>query len=496
MTEPLWTDSEWTFERIQRVYDECEKIAIGELGLNVYKNQIEIITSEQMLDAYTSVGMPIYYNHWSFGKQFAREWDSYKSGRSGLAYELVINSNPCINYLMEENTMTTQALVIAHAAFGHNHFFKNNYLFKTWTDADGIVDYLIFARDYIAECETKYGRTVVEHFLDSCHALQEYGVNRYKRPSKLSMAKEKERQREREEYLQSRVDEFYRIIPEKKKNPLGKFGIPITKPFPEQPEENLLYFCEKHAPNLHPWQRELIRIVRKMAQYFYPQGQTKVANEGFASWTHYTIMNRLHDKGLTTDGAHMEFLALHANVLFQPEWNDKRYYGLNPYKLGFEILRDIERICANPTDEDRAWFPSIIGENPVEVIKDAVANYRDESFIRQFLSPKVIRDFRLFKVHDDREEDYYTVTAIQNDSGYQDVRESLANGYERQLMSPNIEVIRADANTRTLTLRFKGTDGRELNAENVKKMLRHVRRLWTGSVVLKDYGGETLGVAE
>lgn len=145
MSTPLWTDSEWTFDRIRAVYDACEEIAIGELGLDVYKNQIEIISSEQMLDAYTSVGMPIYYQHWSFGKAFTREWDQYKAGRSGLAYELVINSNPCINYLMEENTMTTQALVIAHAAFGHNHFFKNNYLFKTWTDADGIIDYLVFA---------------------------------------------------------------------------------------------------------------------------------------------------------------------------------------------------------------------------------------------------------------------------------------------------------------------------------------------------------------
>jgi stage V sporulation protein R len=485
MTEPLWTDAEWTFDRINRSYDEIEKIGLGELGLNIYKNQIEIIGSDQMLDRYTSIGMPIYYNHWSFGKSFAREYNNYKSGNSGLAYELVINSNPCINYLMEENTMMTQALVTAHAAFGHNHFFKNNYLFKTWTDADGIVDYLVFAREYIMKAEKLYGQETVEAFLDSCHALMDYGVNRYKRPAKLSMEKEMKRQRDREDYLQSKVDELYRIIPAKSKKKKAK------EKFPKEPEENILYFCEKHAPNLKPWQRELIRIVRKMAQYFYPQGQTKVANEGFASWTHYTIMNRLHDKGLTTDGAHMEFLALHSNVLFQPDWKDRRYSGMNPYKLGFEILRDIERICKNPTDEDRHWFPELIGQNSLELIKDAVANYRDESFIRQFLSPKVIRDFGLFKVYDDREEDRYLVTAIQDERGYLDVREGLAEMHEREVHVPKIEVVLADQDTRTLHLEYTALRGRELS--DPEKMMKHLHVLWGHQVILYDTHQNVIG---
>ena len=103
----------------------------------------------------------------------------------GLAYEIVINSNPCIAYLMEENTMTMQALVIAHAAYGHNSFFKGNYLFRTWTNADAIVDYLLFARSYIAQCEERYGVDEVELLLDSCHALMNVGVDRYKRPQAL-----------------------------------------------------------------------------------------------------------------------------------------------------------------------------------------------------------------------------------------------------------------------------------------------------------------------
>ena len=96
------------------------------MNLDVYPNQLEIISSEQMLDAYSSLGMPLMYRHWSFGKRFVSEEKLYRKGQRGLAYELVINSNPCITYLMEENTMAMQALVTAHAAFGHNHFFKNN----------------------------------------------------------------------------------------------------------------------------------------------------------------------------------------------------------------------------------------------------------------------------------------------------------------------------------------------------------------------------------
>jgi len=121
MTEPattaslLFDDAEWTFDRLKRAFDAIEEIALNDLKLDVYPNQVEIISSEQMLDAYSSHGMPLMYHHWSFGKHFARDQINYQKGFTGLAYEIVINSNPCIAYLMEENTMTMQALVMAHA---------------------------------------------------------------------------------------------------------------------------------------------------------------------------------------------------------------------------------------------------------------------------------------------------------------------------------------------------------------------------------------------
>jgi len=284
--------SEWTFPMIERYNEVIGQIAVNDFGLDTYPNQIEIITAEQMMDAYSSVGMPLGYKHWSYGKQFVLTEKNYRRGQMGLAYEIVINSDPCIAYLMEENTAMMQALVIAHAAYGHNSFFKGNYLFRTWTSADAIIDYLLFARNYVAECEERHGEEAVELFLDSCHALMNYGVDRYKHPSPLSLSEEKQRQREREDYLQSQINDLWRTVPIKPMEAAAE----ENQRYPAEPQENLLYFIEKSAPLLEPWQRELVRIVRKIAQYFYPQRQTQVMNEGWACVTGDTLI--VTDQGL------------------------------------------------------------------------------------------------------------------------------------------------------------------------------------------------------
>ena len=178
--------ADWDFELLER-YDTAIAEVAGEYGLETYPNQIEIITSEQMLDAYATSGLPVGYPHWSYGKEFIRNEQAYRRGMQGLAYEIVINSNPCIAYLMEENTITTQALVIAHACYGHNSFFKGNHLFRQWTAADAILDYLVFARGYVMECEERHGAAAVEEVLDACHALMPHGVDRYRRPAALTL---------------------------------------------------------------------------------------------------------------------------------------------------------------------------------------------------------------------------------------------------------------------------------------------------------------------
>jgi spore cortex formation protein SpoVR/YcgB (stage V sporulation) len=434
-----------------------------------------------MMDAYASVGMPVNYHHWSFGKHFLSTERGYRRGQMGLAYEIVINSNPCIAYLMEENTLTMQALVIAHAAYGHNSFFKGNYLFRTWTNADAIIDYLLFARNYIAECEQRYGEEEVELLLDSCHALMNVGVDRYKRPPKLSLAKEQLRQRDREEYLQSQINELWRTLPIQEA-PSGQVD---ERRFPLEPEENLLYFIEKHAPLLEPWQREVVRIVRKIAQYFFPQRQTQVMNEGWATFWHYTILNRLFDEGLVSDAFMLEFLQSHTNVVYQPSYNQPWYNGLNPYALGFAMWQDIKRICEDPTEEDRRWFPEFAGTPWRETFDFAMRNFKDESFIAQYLSPKLMRDFRLFAVLDDDREARLKVSAIHDDSGYRRVREILSDHYNLGSREPYIQVWNVDLRgDRSLTLRHQQYRRRPLG-DSADRVMRHLARLWGFTVRLE-----------
>ncbi|UCD68408.1 MAG: SpoVR family protein [Betaproteobacteria bacterium] len=473
--------SEWTFADLEAYESELARVAES-YRLDTYPNQIEIISAEQMMDAYSSTGMPVGYHHWSFGKQFLATEQRYRLGHIGLAYELVINSNPCIAYLMEENTLTLQALVIAHACFGHNSFFKGNYLFKTWTDASAIVNYLLFAKRYVAQCEERYGLETTESLLDSCHALMNYGVDRFRRPAPISAERERQRQREREAFLQSQVNDLWRTIPRKEKAEVEQWP-----KFPPEPQENLLYFIEKNAPLLEPWEREIVRIVRKISQYFYPQRQTQVMNEGWATFWHYTLLHTLYDEGLVNDGFMLEFLQSHTNVIYQPGFDSPNFSGLNPYALGYSMFTDIRRMCEQPTEEDKRFFPDIAGGDWLETVHHAMANYKDESFILQFLSPKVIRDLKLFSIVDDDHDSEIEVTAIHNESGYRRIREELARQYNLGQLEPNIQVqevnLRGD---RSMTLRHLQHDRIPLSEEDGVEVMKHLHHLWRFDVHLES----------
>jgi spore cortex formation protein SpoVR/YcgB (stage V sporulation) len=485
---PMFEGADWDYRTIQRVHDECEKIALGELGLDVYTNQIEVIGVEQMLDAYSSIGMPLFYKHWSFGKHFSRNEALYRAGMQGLAYEIVINSNPCISYIMEENTATMQTLVIAHAAFGHNHFFKNNYLFQQWTDADGILDYLEFARDYIMQCEERYGEAQVERLLDAAHALMNQAVHKYPRKRTTDLRTEEKRERERREHDERVFNDLWRTVPGRGNTRPDPTAEERRRALLQLPQENILYFLEKTAPRLAPWQREVLRIVRIIAQYFYPQSQTKVMNEGCATYVHYKIMNRLHEKGLLTDGAMVEFLKSHTNVVFQPEFDDPRYSGWNPYALGFAMMQDIERICTEPTAEDEQWFPHIAGSGDyMAVLRDVWANYRDESFILQFLSPRLVRHFGLFHVLDDSNEPTLRVEAIHDERGYRKIKQALAKQYDISWTSPDIQVVDVNlAGDRRLILHHRALNRIMLEERDARMVLQHLADLWGYDVLMKE----------
>jgi stage V sporulation protein R len=489
---PLWSaDNEWSFSLLEKTELEIDKIAKEDYKLDTFPNQIEIISSEQMMDAYSSNGLPVMYNHWSFGKSFSSTAYNYKRGRMGLAYEIVINSNPCISYLMEENTMTMQTLVIAHAAYGHNSFFKNNYLFKEWTNPDFIIDYLIYAKQFIRECEEKHGFDKVEALLDSCHTLSNYAVDSYKKPNKLTKEEILKRELAREEYLHSRIDGLEKTLPSSSSNTTDN----ITKKFLKEPEENVLKFIENYSPMLEDWQREVIKITRRLSQYLFPQSQTKIMNEGWASFWHYTILNRMYDKGLLSEGSILEFLESHSGVIYQPSWNSKYFNGINPYNLGFNMFKDIKRICEEPTTEDKEWFPQLVHTDWLKTITFAMENFKDESFIQQYLSPKLIRELGYFRLGNNDTNPTYIINAIQNESGYKNIRNSLAEQQTRTFRLPSLQVMDYKESTdRNLLLKHSKQYNTSLSESGIKEILYHVKQLWGFEVHLFSYlaDGETL----
>ncbi len=489
--ELLFEGKDWSFETLQCIYNAVEAVAKAELKLDTFPNQVEVITAEQMLDAYSSTGMPLLYRHWSFGKRFAQYEGVYRSGFQNLAYEIVINADPCISYVMEENTATMQALVIAHAAFGHNHFFKNNYQFRQWTDPAGILDYLSYAKNYIAHCEERYGEAEVERLLDAAHALMPQGVDRYPRKRPLSLADEERRDRERRLESERLYNDLWRTVPRAGKT--SRKMIDHQRALLRLPQENILYFLEKAAPKLRPWQRETLRIVRLIAQYFYPQQQTKVMNEGCATYCHYRIMTSLHESGQINDGSFLEFLQSHTNAVRQPTAHEPGYGGINPYAIGFDMMRDIERIVHNPTPEDRQWFPDIAGKkDEMEVLKEVWSNYRDDSFISQFLSPNLIRKWRLFHILDEEDAPKLKVEAIHDERGYHDLRRTLAKDYEIGRHTPDIQIVDVDLDgTRRLLLHHRVFAGKILDVVDAALTLRHLTALWGYDVVLEEVDATT-----
>ncbi len=256
--------------------------------------------------------------------------------------------------------------------------------------------------------------------------------------------------------------------------------------FPSEPQENILYFIEKHAPLLESWQREIVRIVRKISQYFYPQKQTQVMNEGWATFWHYTILNHLYDEGLVSEKFILEFLHSHTNVVAQPSYNSPYYSGINPYALGFAMFQDIRRICEEPTDEDREWFPDLAGTDWLDAVHFAMHNFKDESFISQYLSPKLIREFKLFSILDNDKNKHIEVSAIHDDTGYREIREKLAAQYNLSNLEPNIQVWNVDVRgDRSMILRHIPHNRIPLDKSH-EEVMKHLHRLWGFDVILEE----------
>ncbi|HEU4771933.1 MAG TPA: SpoVR family protein, partial [Candidatus Udaeobacter sp.] len=274
---------------------------VERFGLDPYPQEFEICDHEDMLSYMVYSGMPSHYPHWSFGKNFEKTKTLYEYGVSGLPYEMVINSNPSIAYLMRDNSLALHILTIAHV-YGHNDFFKNNFTFQSTRAEYTIETFKSHAnrvRHYVED--PSIGLEKVEAVLDAAHALSLQC--RRNLAIKKPTASE-ERQMKLAEF-EPPVDPF-RSIHRRTDQPT-----PDLRKVPLYPDEDLLIFIRDHNPQLAEWERDLLTIVHKQAQYFVPQIETKIMNEGWASFWHKRIVDALD----LPQGLHLEFIIRHTQVL-------------------------------------------------------------------------------------------------------------------------------------------------------------------------------------
>ncbi len=416
---------DWSVEKIENIWKHIDRIGREEFGLTYYKPEFHVITSEQMMERYTSIGMPIFYDHWSFGKQFIDLEQQYTTGKTNLAYELVINSDPGICYLMETNVMPMQTLVMAHAVVGHGSFFKNNALFQHHTQPDDIVNFLCYFKNSIKNYESRYGQAEVTYTLDICHALQNmsvfYAGQKFHTNEELLQRKVKRDKAEQESY-----NELYKVTIEDELYNTNAFNYKEEELHENlwesdivETSENILYLIAKYSTYLDAWQKDILKNYCKLQQYFYPQRLTKIINEGWATFIHYQMLSRLYELDLITDEEYMYCLGSHTGVVYQHP-----YSQINPYAIGFAIFMDLKRICETPEEQDFIDYPHLCNTDWKKSLSFIMETYKDDTFIQQYLTRRVVDDLGLMTLEDNKAKDYYTVTGTGYD--LKTIRKTLA----------------------------------------------------------------------
>lgn len=413
----------------------CE-IAAG-YGLDWHEITYEICDYYEMIGHMSYHGMPSHYNHWSFGKAFERTHFNYNLGQSGLPYEMIINSNPSIAYLMLQNPLYLQILIMAHCV-GHSDFFKNNRCFKN-TDPDHVVSRMRNAKKRIQGYieNPSVGQEKVESFLDNLHAIK-YQTNRYGVPRQT-----------RSEIKDSEIKR-YNVYKEK--------GILLDYEGLEnhrllRPDHDMLsFFTEYYPDKFKNWQLDLLEIVKQDSWYFMPQIQTKILNEGWASFWHYKI---LHDLKLP-DSMHLPFLKMH-NAVVRPHLG-----GVNPYHVGFYIFQKMER------------------EHGLEKCFEVRDTHDDVAALRLLLDEEDFRELNFF-AYQNKKDGSAVVSEVTDHDDWKVVRNELIRNTGINMI-PHIYVDRVEHNG-DLVLKHEH-DGRDLDLDYADKVMEHIRKMWDKEVKL------------
>lgn len=436
---------EYNFKDLEKWNEKIEKLA-GEYGLDFYPQEFEIIGFNDMIGYEAYVGMPSRYPHWSFGKAYEKNKTLYSLNLTGLPYEMVINSDPCLAYLMKDNTLLLQILTMAHV-YGHNDFFKNNRLFKEGTNAEYTLEMFNLdakiIREYIDDPSIGYAQ--VERILDAAHAIR-YQSGRTVGVKELSNDEIKERiirDYERQRENRTIIDEYKPI------------ELPDLEKIPLEPVDDVMQFIIDYG-NLKEWEKTILRIVKRETQYFMPQIETKIMNEGWASYTHYNILKQLD----LPQELHLEFLKRHNDVIAPA------IGGINPYYIGFKIFEDLDKKY---------------GKEKIFEVREVD---RDSSFLRRYLTKELCEELNLFQYN--RRSFDTVIEEVSDDEGWEYIRDTLS--YTAGV--GNIPYVRVtDLNKKDYTLTLENVfDGRALELSYAKQTLKYIQELWGHDVRLVTKG--------
>src|SRR5262252_2200156 len=434
---------------------------VQKFGLDPYPQEFEICDHEQMLSYMVYSGMPSHYSHWSYGKAYEKLKTLYDYGLSGLPYEMVINSNPSIAYLMRDNTLALQVLTMAHV-YGHNDFFKNNFTFSTIRSEFTIETFKAHAnrvRHYVED--PSIGLEKVERILDAAHALS------LQCRRNLSIRKQTEVEQKDAKLRDSKPpDDPFQSVHRRK-----EWVSPDLAKIPVEPEEDILLFIRDHNPQLAEWEEDLLTIVHEQAQYFIPQIETKIMNEGWASFWHKRILESLD----LPQSIRLEFIVRHTQVL------SPHPGGLNPYHIGMKIWEDIERRWSE-TKPEVEKKPAPKTKSAQEKLFEVREVERDSSFLRRYLTEELVRELNLFE-YQSRGNDK-VVSKVADDENWQSIKDTLIQNVGTGTI-PVIKVEDSDyGHNRGLFLRHSH-DSRDLQLEYAEKTLQYLRQLWGREVTLE-----------